>query len=58
VDDNGERTVLWKRDDRLKLRPEELQREWIITARALHVDGHDTVAATAAADWARAAAFP
>jgi len=55
VDDNGERTVLWKRDDRLALRPEELQREWIITARALHVDGHDTAAAAAAADWARAA---
>src|SRR5712664_3127130 len=58
VDDSGERTVLWKRDDRLTLRPEELQREWIIAARALHVDGHDTAAATAAADWARAAGIP
>ncbi len=28
VDDSGERTVLWKRDDRLTLRPEELHREW------------------------------
>src|SRR5712664_3797275 len=58
VDDSGERTVLWKRDDRLTLRPEELQREWIIAARALHVDGHDTAAATAAADWARTAGIP
>jgi len=58
VDDNGERTVLWKRDDRLTLLPEELQREWIITARALHVDGHDTAAATAAAGWSRAAGIP
>jgi sulfofructose kinase len=58
VDDNGERTVLWKRDDRLTLRPEELQREWIIAARALHVDGHDTAAATTAAGWARAADIP
>src|SRR5712691_7444119 len=53
VDDSGERTVLWKRDERLTLRPEELQREWIITARALHVDGHDTAAARA-----RAAGIP
>jgi sulfofructose kinase len=50
--------VLWKRDERLTLRPEELQRDWIVTARALHVDGHDTAAATAAADWARAAGIP
>jgi sulfofructose kinase len=55
VDDSGERTVLWKRDDRLTLRPEELKREWIVDARALHVDGHDTAAATTAARWARAA---
>jgi sulfofructose kinase len=58
VDDSGERTVLWKRDDRLTLRPEELEREWIVDARALHVDGHDTAAATAAARWARAAGVP
>ena len=58
VDDSGERTVLWKRDDRLTLRPEELEREWIVDARALHVDGHDTAAATVAARWARAAGVP
>jgi sulfofructose kinase len=58
VDDGGERTVLWKRDDRLTLRAEELQRDWIVHSRALHVDGHDTVAATAAAGWARAAGVP
>ena len=58
VDDSGERTVLWKRDDRLTLRPEELQQDWIVNARALHVDGHDTAAATAAAGWARAANIP
>ena len=58
VDDGGERTVLWKRDDRLTLRPEELQQNWIVNARALHVDGHDTAAATAAAGWARAANIP
>jgi len=58
VDDGGERTVLWKRDDRLTLRPEELQQEWIVNARALHVDGHDTAAASTAAGWAHAAGVP
>src|SRR6202043_1913315 len=42
VDDTGERTVLWKRDNNLTLRPEELKQEWIVEARALHIDGHDT----------------
>jgi sulfofructose kinase len=58
VDDFGERTVLWKRDERLALRPEELQREWIVNARAMHLDGHDTEAANTAAKWARAAGIP
>src|SRR3981189_2720904 len=58
VDDSGERTVLWKRDDRLTLRPEELQQDWIVNAPALPVDGHDTVAAAAAASWARATKIP
>jgi len=58
VDDSGERTVLWKRDDRLTLRSEELDRNWIVHSRALHVDGHDTAAAAAAASWARAAGVP
>lgn len=58
VDDAGERTVLCKSDDRLTLLPEELDREWIVNARALHVDGHDTEAASQAAVWARGAAVP
>src|SRR5260370_24911302 len=58
VDDSGERTVLWKRDDRLTLRPEELDRDWIVHSRALHVDGHDTAAAATAAGWAPAAGIP
>ncbi len=58
VDPTGERTVLWKRDPRLTLLREELQRSWIINARALHIDGHDTAAATQAAQWARAASIP
>jgi sulfofructose kinase len=58
VDDNGERTVLWKRDNNLMLRPEELKQEWIVEARALHIDGHDTAAAIQAAAWAKASGVP
>lgn len=58
VEPTGERTVLWKRDPRLTLLPAELQREWIVNARVLHLDGHDTAAATQAAAWARGAAIP
>jgi sugar/nucleoside kinase (ribokinase family) len=58
VEDSGERTVLWKRDDRLTLRPEDLKKEWITDARAVHLDGHDTEAAICAAGWARDAGVP
>ena len=58
VDPQGERTVLWRRDPKLQLHPEELRREWITTARALHVDGYDTAAAILAATWAREAGIP
>jgi sulfofructose kinase len=58
VDGGGERTVLWRRDERLDLRPGDLDREWIVNARALHVDGYDTATATLAAGWARAAGIP
>jgi sulfofructose kinase len=58
VDAGGERTVLCRRDERLVLQPADLDREWIVNARALHVDGHDTAAATLAAGWARAAGIP
>jgi sulfofructose kinase len=55
---NGERTVLWKRDPRLELLPEELCREWVVQSRLLHVDGHDCASASAAARWARDASIP
>jgi sugar/nucleoside kinase (ribokinase family) len=58
VDGEGERTVFCRRDDRLVLQPEDLDRAWIEKARALLIDGHDTAAATAAAGWARAAGIP
>jgi sugar/nucleoside kinase (ribokinase family) len=55
VDAGGERTVLCRRDERLLLRPEDLGRDWVVRARALHVDGYETAAATTAAQWAREA---
>ena len=58
VDPSGERTVLWKRDSRLTLLRDELQRSWIISARMLLLDGHDTEAATQAAQWAHGAGVP
>jgi sulfofructose kinase len=58
VDERGERTVLWHRDPRLTFEPGELNRDWIVNARALLIDGCDTAAATQAAQWARAAQIP
>jgi sulfofructose kinase len=52
---SGERTVLWKRDPRIALLPEELRPEWIQGVPILLVDGHDTAAAARAARWAREA---
>jgi len=58
IDADGERTVLRRHDERLALQPAELQREWVTSARALLIDGHDTPAASLAAEWARAAQIP
>ncbi len=55
---SGERTILWRRDTLLQLLPHQIQKEWVVRARALLVDGHDTGAAAAAARWARAAGIP
>lgn len=55
---SGERTILWHRDPRLELLPDEIRREWIVQSKLLLVDGHDCAAATAAARWAREAGIP
>jgi sulfofructose kinase len=58
VDKGGERTILCRRDERMLLQAAELDRAWIVNARALHVDGFETAAAAKAAEWAREAGIP
>lgn len=55
---SGERTILWKRDDRLTMATEEVSREAVTSGRVLHLDGHDVPASIAAATYAREAGVP
>jgi sulfofructose kinase len=48
AEDIGERVVLWDRSEALALKPDELPREAITSARALHVDDVDQNAGIAA----------
>jgi sulfofructose kinase len=54
----GERTVLWRRPDCLRIDPEEITPDQIICGRLLHIDGHDTPAVARAASLARAHGIP
>ena len=54
----GERTVLWRRDDCLRIDPEQILPEQIACARLLHIDGHDTPAVERAAAIARGYGIP
>jgi sugar/nucleoside kinase (ribokinase family) len=54
----GERTVLWRRDDCLRISPEQISPEQIACARLLHIDGHDTPAVAHAAALARRHGIP
>ena len=54
----GERTVLWRRDDCLRIDPEQILPEQIACARLLHIDGHDTPAVERAAAIARSLGIP
>ena len=54
----GERTVLWRRDEGLRIDPGEIADETIACGRLLHVDGHDTPAVARAAGIARAHSIP
>lgn len=54
----GERTILWDRDPRIRVLPEDLPHDEIRRARALLLDGHDVPPAIIAARTARAAGVP
>jgi sulfofructose kinase len=54
----GDRTVLWERDARLALEPDEVSRPAIESARLLHVDDVDVDASLVAAGVARNAGIP
>ena len=58
VDGLGERTVLCRRDDRMATEPEDLERNWVVRAKVLLVDGWETRAATLAAQWASEVGMP
>lgn len=54
----GERSVLWRREDSLALRPEDVTAQWIDGARMVHLDGHDTPAKERVARLARERGIP
>ncbi len=55
---SGERTILWDRDARIRIRPADLPVAEIRGARAVLLDGHDVAASIAAAGEARRARVP
>jgi sulfofructose kinase len=55
---SGERTVIWRRDLRASVFPEEIDEALACSGRVLHLDGHNIEAEIAAARWARAAGIP
>jgi sulfofructose kinase len=54
----GERTVLWRRNDCLRIDPDHISADQITCARLLHIDGHDTPAVAHAAAIARRHGIP
>ena len=51
--ETGERTIVWDRDKRLVMHPDEVPREIACSAKVLLVDGHDAAAALQAARFAK-----
>ncbi|HYV07941.1 MAG TPA: PfkB family carbohydrate kinase [Blastocatellia bacterium] len=54
----GERTILWHRDKRLTIEPDEVQFDSVTSGRVLLLDGHDVAASIRAAQHARQAGVP
>ena len=55
---SGERTILWRRDEKLRRAPESLPAEMIAAGRVLLVDGHEIPLSIRAAEIARARGVP
>lgn len=55
---NGERTVIWSRDENLLIEESEVDREAITSGRALLLDGHNVAASIRAATYAQEAGIP
>jgi len=54
IDQNtGERTIIWDRDKRLVMHPDEVPQEIVCSAKVLLIDGHDAAAALQAARFAK-----
>jgi len=41
---NGERTIIWKRDQKLEFGPDEVSRSWVKNAKVFHFTPHDVAA--------------
>ncbi len=54
----GERTIFWRREDCLRIDPEEIAPDQIARGRLVLIDGHDTAAVARAASIARARGIP
>jgi sulfofructose kinase len=55
---NGERTVIWSRDEKLLILESEVDREAVTSGRALLLDGHNVAASIRAATFAQEAGIP
>jgi sulfofructose kinase len=55
---DGERVVLWQRDPRLAISPQDVRADWLEHARLLHVDATDEEASIALARLARDRGVP
>jgi sugar/nucleoside kinase (ribokinase family) len=54
----GERTIIWDRDDMLKIHLHEIKKESICSGKVLHLDTHEVEASIQAARWAKEEGIP
>ena len=55
---SGDRTILWRRDERLMFREGELRKEDVCSGKLIHLDGHDIRSAIQCARWAKEEGIP